>query len=83
MTIDDFKFRMGYRTLLVKQCVVFHPLVLPLVNRCTLRILQGLQGRYSSSPWLAKAEDLARFSIEGKTLSNDQNKPKILKMYNN
>jgi len=63
--VDDFKFRMGYRKIAVKQCVLFHPLVSPLINDHTLSGLQGFQRRYPSNPWLAKAEGLVRLSVKG------------------
>jgi ribosomal protein S18 acetylase RimI-like enzyme len=76
--IDDFKLRMGYKKVSVKQCVVFHPIVLPLVNRHSLHALTGLHRKYPSNLWLAKAEGLVRFSLDGKFHADPIEHPEVI-----
>jgi len=78
-SIDNFKFRMGYRPILVKQRVVFHPHVSPLVNKHTLRIMQWGQRSYPASSRLAKTEGMIRFSVDGQKRLLMQNIPEIVK----
>ena len=61
--IDDFKFRMGYRRLPVKQRVLFHPLITPLISSHSHILLNQLHESFPSSPLLAKAEGMVRFAI--------------------
>lgn len=78
-TIDTFKFRMGYRPIMVKQQVAFHPLLSPLVNRGTLRVVNGLLRWNPSSPMLAKAGGMMRINLDGKKPLAEQQFPEILK----
>ncbi len=77
--IDQFKVRMGYRAIPVKQRVVFHPALGSLVGLNTHAMLKKLQFRYPSNPWLAKAEGLVRVAVIGAMPELDQNIPSILK----
>ncbi len=65
-TVDDFKFRMGLTPKPVRQRVDFHPLLRPLANRTTHKLLVQLLHRDEANPLVAKAEGMLRFHLEGK-----------------
>ncbi len=65
-SVDEFKFRMGYTAKPVRQRVVFHPLLAPLFNPFTHFTLNKLSTIWSGNPFLAKAEGMVRFYLEGK-----------------
>ena len=64
-SIDQPKLRMGYVAKPVRQRVVFHPLLAPLLNKASHAAVNRLLGRYSHSPRLAKPEGMVRFYLEG------------------
>ena len=64
-TVDEFKFRMGFKPIAVRQCVDFHPLLNPFANNRALSWTQRLLQRAPSNPMLAKAEGVLRFHVEG------------------
>ncbi len=64
-SVDEFKFRMGYSPKPVRQRVVFHPFLRPLINRPTHTVLQRLNQKMPGHPILAKAEGMVRFYLEG------------------
>ena len=64
-SVDEFKFRMGYRAKPVHQCVVFNPLAAPLVNGLSCRVLQALAGRRPANRTLSKAAGMVRVCVEG------------------
>jgi hypothetical protein len=65
-SVDEFKCRMGFVKRPVRQRVVFHPIVAPLVNGVSHGVLNGLKSRWPSNPTLAKAEGMVRFFREGR-----------------
>jgi len=64
-SVDDFKFRMGYRAKAVRQRVVFHPWLRPLATRSSHNLLAWAQRRLPGNPTLAKAEGMVRFYLQG------------------
>ena len=68
-SVDEFKFRMGYTAKPVKQRVVFHPLVAPLFNNITYKLIKAISSWSPSNPALAKTEGMVRFYLEGKNHS--------------
>ena len=77
-SMDEFKFRMGYRAKPVRQRVVFNPLLSPAINTATHRVLKSLQRRFPENDNLSKAEGLVRFFLEGKKPIERQARPAAL-----
>lgn len=65
-SVDEFKFRMGYRAKPVRQRVVFNPWFSFVVNPLTHGLLKGILRGFPGNPNLAKAEGMVRFYLEGK-----------------
>lgn len=64
-SVDEFKFRMGYRAKPVKQRVVFHPMIVPLFNPTSYKVIKRFKAWNPSNPTLAKVEGMVRFYLEG------------------
>jgi hypothetical protein len=64
-SVDQFKFRMGYEVRPVRQRVVFHPRLRPLVNRASHAMLRQMLRLLPGNPALAKAEGMVRFYLQG------------------
>jgi hypothetical protein len=78
-SVDEFKFRMGYRAKAVRQRAFFHPAFRPLFNSGTHSVLkQTLKARPGSAA-LAKAEGLVRFYLAGKLPLEQQTWPQVLR----
>jgi len=77
-SVDQFKFRMGYKAKPVRQRVVFHPLLAPFFNTVTHTIIRWMFSRQPHKSSLAKAEGMIRFYLEGKRSLAQQNWPKCL-----
>jgi len=77
-SVDQFKFRMGFRAKPVRQRVVFHPWVAPLVNNVSLKLLSELRRLFPRASSLAKAEGMFLFYLEGKKPLHLQNWPEAL-----
>jgi hypothetical protein len=65
-SMDEFKFRMGYRAKPVRQRVVFNPVFRPLVNGLTHGVLKCLRGAFGRNNSVAKAEGMVRFFRQGR-----------------
>ena len=65
-SVDEFKFRMGYKAKMVRQRVYFNSILANGVKTTTHTMLQKLQHRYPHNPTLAKAEGMVRFYLQGK-----------------
>ena len=65
-SVDEYKFRMGFTARPVRQRVVFHPWIAPLLNATSHRALQRLHARFPERASLAKAEGMFRFRLEGR-----------------
>ena len=77
-SVDEFKFRMGYRAKPVRQRVVFHPWIDPLVNGTLHKAVLGLAQRYPAKRSLAKTEGMLRFHLQGKQALGIQDWPENL-----
>ncbi|MGQ9684112.1 MAG: hypothetical protein ACUVX9_16400, partial [Anaerolineae bacterium] len=64
-SVDEFKFRMGYAPKPVRQCVVFHPALAPLIRRGSHAVVRWLLRLGDGQAFLAKAEGMMRFYLEG------------------
>jgi hypothetical protein len=77
-SVDQFKFRMGYRARPVKQSVIFHPSVRPLINCVTHALVRaGLRLR-PGNYILSKAEGMLRFHLQGRLPLSQQTLPPAL-----
>jgi hypothetical protein len=76
--VDEFKFRMGYEVAPVRQRVVFHPLLQPLVRPFTLAMVDRLGGAILRSPTWLKAAGMMRFYLEGTRPLSRQAYPECL-----
>ena len=76
--VDEFKFRMGFEFKAVRQRVDFHPFVSPFATSTTHSWVRRLLQRDASNPFLAKAEGMLRFHIEGKCPLAEQTWPECL-----
>jgi hypothetical protein len=77
-SMDQFKFRMGYRAKPVRQRVVFHPLLAPLFNQATYAGVNWLLDLRTDSAALAKAKGMIHFYLEGKRPPAEQDWPECL-----
>lgn len=80
-TVDQFKFRMNFSPIPVRQRVVFHPLLAPLSNRFTHRAVQLFHNRIPGSYALSKAEGMLRFNVQGKLPAVQQGWPDCLEKH--
>ncbi len=64
--VDEFKFRMGFVSRVVRQRVDFHPFIRPFVTSAVHQWGERLLRRDGSNPFLAKAEGMLHFHMEGK-----------------
>ena len=78
LSVDQFKFRMGYGAKPVRQRVVFHPWLRPFANWASHAVLRCLVRWRSGNPTLAKAEGMVRFHLEGRRPLHAQKWPEPL-----
>lgn len=76
-SVDEFKFRMGYRAKHVRQKVEFHPLIRPFINRASHMLLQRFQRLFPAYPTLSKLEGMFRFYLNGNSLSSQLTTPHL------
>ena len=74
-SIDEFKFRMGYTARPVRQVVSFRHTVSWLVNPASHRLVRLASRLDASNPYLAKAEGLMRFYLQGRRPLDEQKWP--------
>jgi len=77
-SVDDFKFRMGFTALPVRQRVAFHPWLAPLLGPGSHAMLKHWVARYPQKTVLAKAEGMVRFYLEGQRPPESQEWPEEL-----
>jgi hypothetical protein len=65
-SVDNFKFRMNFIPIPVRQRVVFHPWLMPLANHLSHKVLTALLRLKPNSPFLTKTEGMLRFHLKGK-----------------
>jgi hypothetical protein len=78
-SVDEFKFRMGYKAKPVRQRVVFHPRLTPVVNRTSHGLLRLSMALRPGDTTLSKAEGMMRFYLEGKRPIQEQRFPEPLR----
>jgi hypothetical protein len=76
--VDEFKSRMGLEFKAVRQRVDFHPLVSPFANSAVYSWARKLLQRDPSNPYLAKAEGMLHFYLEGKRSITEQTWPETV-----
>lgn len=74
-SVDEFKFRMGYVARPVRQRVVLHPWLVPLVQPAMVRVLRRLSVRVSAHSFLPKLVGMFRIHLEGRRPLNQQSWP--------
>ena len=77
-SIDEFKFRMGYVPMSVRQRVVFHPILKPFAVNRSYALLDALSKHKPKSRMIAKAKGLLRFYLQGERPLIDQEWPEPL-----
>jgi hypothetical protein len=76
--VDEFKFRMGYEAQPVRQRVLFHPALRPLMTPATLAALDYFSRLGHGHPGWLKAAGLIRFYLEGNRPLSQQDCPECL-----
>ncbi len=76
--VDEFKFRMGFESRAVRQRVDFHPIIHPFVTPTVHDWTQRLLQHDVSNPFLAKAEGMLHFHMEGRRPLAEQTWPECL-----
>jgi hypothetical protein len=71
-SVDEFKFRMGYRAKPVRQRVVFHPWLAPMMNVASHTLLRLALALRPGQPTLSKAEGMLRFYLLGRLPAGEQ-----------
>jgi hypothetical protein len=82
-SVNEFKFRMSFIPIPVRQRVVFHPWIRPLANQLTYAIVNRLHQSRPSHSTLAKAEGMLRFHLQGRRNLEQQTWPECLAEYRN
>ncbi|MBI4927455.1 MAG: hypothetical protein HY835_06800 [Anaerolineae bacterium] len=77
-SVDEFKFRMGYRAVALRQWVAVSPWARPLMGRSALAGVQWLERRFPANPRLPKMEGLIRFYQQGRQTLENQDWPACL-----
>lgn len=77
-SVDQFKFRMGYMAMAIRQRVVFHPLLVRFANGLSHKLIARIVQRYPGNYFLTKAEGMLRFHLQGKMPIWDQHLPDVL-----
>lgn len=77
-SVDEFKFRIGLEPIPVRQRIVFHPLLAPFANKFTHKAIYDLLKISRNKSFLAKAEGIFRFYLEGKLPLSQQEYPDCL-----
>ena len=76
--VDKFKFRMGYTAEPVRQRVLFHPVLRPLVSSATLAAMDYFGRTGLGRPGWLKAAGMIRFYLEGNRPLFQQDCPECL-----
>ena len=77
-SVDEFKFRIGLEPVAVRQRVVFHPALAPFANKYTHKVILSLLKTNLKKSFLAKAEGIFRFYLDGKVPFAQQEYPECL-----
>jgi hypothetical protein len=76
--VDEFKLRMGFELKMVRQVVVMHPLLKPIITPSVYSLNRNLLNLFPSSSLLAKSEGMIRFHLEGRRPLKEQIWPECL-----
>jgi len=76
--VDEFKLRMGYAAEPVRQRVLFHPVLRPLIHRASLAILDHRGNKVFRGAKWAKFAGMMRFYLEGNCPLSQQKWPPFL-----
>jgi hypothetical protein len=74
-SVDEFKFHMRYTAKPVKQKVIFHPWLRPLMNPLSHALLKAGLRLKPGQPVLSKAEGMLRFYLQGRLPLERQSLP--------
>ena len=77
-SVDEFKFRMSFQPIPVRQRVVFNPLLGPLVNKTSHAMLARLHEQKPNINLISKAEGMMRFTLTGRLPLHEQPWPECL-----
>lgn len=77
-SVDEFKFRMNYDARLVREKIVFRPLLKPLASRPVLRAAHRVNLRRSDLPRVRKFEGMVRGAVEGRLPIEQQSLPSVV-----
>lgn len=77
-SVDEFKFRMGYKATPVRQRVLFHPWLAPFFKKGCHAVIRNFLRWCPGNPTLAKTEGMIRIYLEGQRPLNQQNWPGCL-----
>lgn len=77
-SVDDFKFRLGFRPRPVRQQIYFNPLVRPVIGAGVYSTIQSLHRVFPKSHFLSKTEGTIRFYLEGRLPAERQSVPTCL-----
>ena len=80
-SVDEFKFRMGYRAAPVRQRVVFHPWTAPFVERYGQGIVTRMRQKYAENQLYSRTEGILRFYRQGKMPLSKQEWPDCISAY--
>lgn len=80
-SVDEFKLRMSFRPVPVRQRVVLNPLVAPLATSFGYKMLTRLVHRYPENCFLAKTEGMVRFARLSKLPIDKQQWPACVESY--
>jgi hypothetical protein len=77
-SVDEFKFRMGFKAKAIRQRVVFHPVLKPFISGSTHTVITDLIKRFPEKGALRKAEGMIHFYYQGKLPLEQQEWPDCL-----
>lgn len=81
-SVDEFKFRMSFNAMPVRQRVVLSPLAAPLSTPLGVMALNMMLKRYPGSNLVAKTEGMVRFYLQGRQSLQQQQWPDCVAQYN-
>jgi len=80
-SVDVYKFRMGYVPKPIRQRILFHPYLCPLINPATHGLLEWAKAVRPGNPIICKTEGMVRFYLEGKLPIREQTLPENLREF--
>ncbi len=80
-SVDEFKFRMGYHAVPVRQRVVFHPMLRRFINGYSHRAITKMRQKYPDNQLYSRADGIFRFYRQGNSPLDQQEWPDCLSGY--